>query len=63
MTHSEHAVERSVTRLQGGGALGVIVHGMGRSGTSSVAGLFVASGYFAGQDDELMEPDDGNPAG
>ena len=62
MTHSEHVWSQR-DPAQGGGALGVIVHGMGRSGTSSVAGLFVASGYFAGQDDELMEPDDGNPAG
>jgi hypothetical protein len=45
------------------GALGVVVHGMSRSGTSAVTGLFVASGYFVGDEADLMRANSGNPAG
>jgi hypothetical protein len=45
------------------GALGVVVHGMSRSCTSAVTGLFVASGYFVGDETDLMRANSGNPAG
>lgn len=44
-------------------AKGVTVLGMHRSGTSAVAGVFVAAGFYAGNDDELVPPDPGQPAG
>lgn len=42
---------------------GVVVLGMDRSGTSAVAALFVAAGFYAGNDDDLMPPDRANPRG
>ena len=36
---------------------------MSRSGTSAVTGLFVASGYYAGDEADLMRANSGNPAG
>lgn len=44
-------------------ANGVTVLGMHRSGTSAVAGVFVAAGFYAGNDDELLPPDPSQPAG
>jgi hypothetical protein len=44
-------------------AMGVVVLGPGRSGTSAIARAFVKSGFFAGQDKDLYGPDDGNPLG
>lgn len=41
----------------------MVVHGMSRSGTSAVTGLFVASGYFVADDADLMRANSGNPAG
>lgn len=37
--------------------------GPGRSGTSSVSGAFVAAGYFAGSEDEVLGAGVGNPLG
>lgn len=45
------------------GAQGVVVHGMGRSGTSAITGLFVRSGFYVGHDDDLMPPAPDNPVG
>jgi hypothetical protein len=42
---------------------GVVVLGPGRSGTSSVSGAFVAAGYFAGREDEVLGAGVGNPLG
>jgi hypothetical protein len=36
---------------------------MHRSGTSAITGLFANSGYFVGDESQLMDPDWGNPAG
>ena len=44
-------------------AEGVVVYGMGRSGTSVVTGLFAAAGYFVGADTDLLPANEGNPAG
>lgn len=44
-------------------ALGVLVLGMHRSGTSAVAGMFARAGFFPGREDELMPPGEDNPAG
>jgi hypothetical protein len=45
------------------GAIGVIVLGMGRSGTSAVTGMFVGAGFFGGRDEDLMPATDANPGG
>lgn len=45
------------------GAVGAVVFGMGRSGTSAVTGTLVSSGFYAGADSELMEANSANPAG
>lgn len=45
------------------GQIGVAVLGMSRSGTSSVAGVFHASGFHLGRNQELMPADDRNPIG
>lgn len=42
---------------------GVVVLGMGRSGTSSVARMFHRSGYFVGSQTDLLEGDEANPTG
>jgi hypothetical protein len=42
---------------------GIAVLGMGRSGTSAVAGMFVAAGFFAGLPSEVMEPSADNELG
>lgn len=42
---------------------GVVALGPGRSGTSSVSGAFVAAGYFAGREDEVLGAGVGNPLG
>lgn len=46
-----------------GQALGVAVYGFSRSGTSAAAGVFVAAGFSAGNDADLMPPTSANPAG
>jgi hypothetical protein len=45
------------------GAVGALVLGPGRSGTSAIARAFVAAGFFAGRDDELHGPAASNPFG
>jgi hypothetical protein len=45
------------------GAIGVVVLGMGRSGTSAVTEMFVAAGFHAGAADELMPANAFNPRG
>ncbi len=42
---------------------GVVVLGMGRSGTSAVTRAFHLSGYFAGAESELLPGDHSNPTG
>jgi hypothetical protein len=44
-------------------ALGLLVLGMHRSGTSAVAGLLAAAGFAAGAGDDLMGPSPDNPTG
>jgi hypothetical protein len=44
-------------------AVGVVVLGMGRSGTSAVTRMFASTGFFAGHRDELMSAAESNPAG
>jgi len=44
-------------------ATGVVVLGSGRSGTSAVTRAFVAAGFFAGRDEELLGPVPSNPKG
>lgn len=46
-----------------GRSLGVVVYGMGRSGTSALAGLFARSGFYVGERADLMQPNSANPAG
>lgn len=48
---------------QVGSAVGVVVLGMGRSGTSAVTRALVVAGFYAGADADLMEADSSNPAG
>lgn len=40
-----------------------MVLGAGRSGTSAIARAFVAAGFFAGRDEELLGPAPSNPVG
>jgi hypothetical protein len=44
-------------------ALGIVVLGMGRSGTSAVTRMLTNAGFFAGHDDELMQATEANPTG
>jgi hypothetical protein len=44
-------------------ASGVVVLGMGRSGTSAVAGMFAAAGFYPGRDLDLFAGDQHNPRG
>jgi hypothetical protein len=44
-------------------AAGVVVLGPGRSGTSAIARAFVAAGFFAGGDGEVLGAARGNPVG
>lgn len=46
-----------------GGATGVVVLGAGRSGTSAVTRAFLAAGFFAGREDELLGAAPSNPVG
>lgn len=46
-----------------GDAAGVVVLGAGRSGTSAVTRAFLAAGFFAGRDDELLGAAPSNPVG
>ena len=43
--------------------LGVVVLGMGRSGTSAIAGMLVRAGFFAGDDDDVLPADADNERG
>lgn len=43
--------------------VGVVVLGMGRSGTSAVTAMFVRAGFFAGTDEDLLPANEANPAG
>ncbi len=45
------------------GAVGVVILGMGRSGTSATARMFASAGFFAGHDDDLLTASESNPAG
>lgn len=45
------------------GALGIVVHGMSRSGTSAVAGMFVHAGFFVGGETDMLGATDSNPRG
>lgn len=45
------------------GNLGVVILGMGRSGTSAVTGMFASTGFFAGRGNDLMPATESNPAG
>ncbi len=45
------------------GAVGVVILGMGRSGTSAVTGMFASAGFFVGQKQDLMPAAEANPAG
>lgn len=45
------------------GAVGVVVLGMSRSGTSAVTRMFVSAGFFAGHDEDLMPATDQSPSG
>lgn len=42
---------------------GVIVLGAGRSGTSAITRAFLAAGFFAGHEEELLGPAPSNPVG
>jgi hypothetical protein len=44
-------------------ALGAVIIGMGRSGTSLTTSTLVAAGFFAGASCELLAPDSSQPAG
>jgi hypothetical protein len=44
-------------------AVGVLILGMARSGTSAVAAMFVSAGFYAGRDGDLMGPHESNPVG
>jgi hypothetical protein len=46
-----------------GGAMGVVILGMGRSGTSAVASSFARAGFFAGRQEDLMAASQANPMG
>jgi hypothetical protein len=43
--------------------IGVVVLGMGRSGTSSVTRMLAGAGFFAGRQQDLMPAADANPTG
>jgi hypothetical protein len=42
---------------------GIVVHGMSRSGTSAVTGVFVRAGFFAGRPGDLLAANEFNPRG
>lgn len=44
-------------------AVGIVVLGMGRSGTSAVTRMFTSTGFFAGRQDDLMPATEANPTG
>jgi hypothetical protein len=52
-----------VVQLPEAMAAGVVVLGMGRSGTSAVAGLFAAAGFYPGREVDLFGGDQHNPRG
>lgn len=47
----------------GQGSTGVVVLGPGRSGTSAIARAFIAAGFSAGREDEVLGAAAGNPLG
>ena len=55
--------ERPTGRLTASEAAGVVVLGMGRSGTSAVAGMFTSAGFFAGHDDDVLPATPSNARG
>lgn len=61
-----HPVREQTADVAGarrGGLSGVVVLGMGRSGTSAVTRMFERSGYYVGADADLMPADESNPTG
>lgn len=44
-------------------SVGVVICGMGRSGTSAVTGLFASSGYHVARDEDRMPANSANPVG
>jgi len=44
-------------------AVGIVVYGMGRRGTSAVTGLFASCGCYIGRDEDLLAPNKANPSG
>ena len=44
-------------------ASGAVILGMGRSGTSAVASMFILAGFYAGPSSALMSPNFANPRG
>ena len=46
-----------------GGAIGVVVLGAGRSGTSAITRAFLKAGFFAGEEGELLGANPSNPVG
>ncbi len=54
---------RASTRMPPAAAVGVVVLGMGRSGTSAVSRMFVRAGFFAGAEDDLLGAHESNPLG
>jgi hypothetical protein len=56
-------IARAAGRVAKGTATGVVILGTGRSGTSAIARAFVAAGFFAGQDDQLLGASESNPRG
>lgn len=53
----------SASRAVNESTRGVVILGMGRSGTSAVTRMFHRSGYFLGEESELMAADEANPTG
>jgi hypothetical protein len=53
----------AVAEAQASAAAGVVVLGMGRSGTSAVTRMFAKAGFFAGRPDELIGAAESNPTG
>lgn len=41
----------------------VVIVGMHRSGTSSIAGILNFCGFYTGEENELIKPDNDNPKG
>jgi hypothetical protein len=63
MIEATRSTPRHRDPASGENASGIIVLGTGRSGTSAITRAFVASGFFAGRDDDLYGPLPSNPVG